>query len=410
MQSHSPQKSSHRIEHEFIVCAAGHLNSYGTPAHRLERVLGKLAEALEVQAKFFSTPTSVMASFGKGEEERVHLVRTEPGEVNLGKLVEFDEVLEAVEHGRLSASEGIERLDQVAASAPRYGARLVMLAFAVASAGAARLFGGGLTEMFGSALLGGFVYLTCRALGQRPDSDGTVEPIAAFMAALAAMVLARFALAMDAHLVTLAALIVLLPGLTLTVGMIELSTRHLVAGTARLARAGVVFLTILLGVGLAWKLWGVLMPGVPQVPEIKPLAPWTAALAVLPLPIAFAILFDARVSEWPVIFAASTLGYLATELGGSYLGADIAPFVGALVVGLVGNFYARSADRPALVAITPGILVLVPGSIGFHSLTSFLESGTVEGMEGAFRTGFVAISLVCGLLASNLILPPRRIL
>jgi len=410
MKPTSPEDTGHRSEHEFLMHAAGHLNAYGTPAHRLERVLGKLAESLGVEAKFFSTPTSVMASFGSGGDERVHLARTEPGEVNLGKLVEFDEVLEAVEHGQLDVQTGIERLDQVAESGPRYGAKLVCLAFAVASAGAARLFGGGWAEMIGSALLGAFVYLTCRALGQRADSAGTVEPIAAFMAALAAMLLARFALAMDAHLVTLAALIVLLPGLTLTVGMIELSTRHLVAGTARLARAGVVFLTILFGVGLAWKLLEVLMPGALYVPEIKPLAPWTAALAVLPLPIAFAILFDARPSESPVIFAASTTGYLASELGASYLSLDIAPFVGALVVGLVGNFYARTADRPALVAITPGILVLVPGSIGFRSLTSFLESGVVEGMDGAFRTGFVAISLVCGLLASNLVLPPRRIL
>lgn len=395
---------------DFLVHAAGHLNAYGTPAHRLERVLGKLAEALQVEAKFFSTPTSVMVSLGSGAQERVHLVRTESGEVNLGKLVEFDEVLEAVEHHEIGVQEGTERLDQVAGAGARYGPWLVFLAYAVASAAGARLFGGGVVEMIGSALLGGFVFLICRVLGQRPESAGTVEPIAAFMAALVAMLTAHFVLAMDAHLVTLASLIVLLPGLTLTVGMIELSTRHLVAGTAHLARAGVVFLSILLGVGLAWKLLGVVMPGIAEAPAIEPLAPWTAALAVLPLPIAFAILFDARPSEWPVIFAASTLGYLATDVGGAHLGADMAPFVGALVVGLVGNFYARSADRPALVAITPGILVLVPGSIGFQSLTSFLESGVVEGMEGAFRTGFVAISLVCGLLASNLVLPPRRIL
>jgi uncharacterized membrane protein YjjB (DUF3815 family) len=88
----------------------------------------------------------------------------------------------------------------------------------------------------------------------------------------------------------------------------------------------------------------------------------------------------------------------------------VAPFLGALAVGVVGNAYARTADRPALVAITPGLLVLVPGSLGYRSLTSFLEQGVVEGMDGAFRTGFVAISLVCGLLAANLVLPPRRIL
>ena len=67
-------------------------------------------------------------------------------------------------------------------------------------------------------------------------------------------------------------------------------------------------------------------------------------------------------------------------------------------------------DRPSLVVQTPAILLLVPGSLGYLSLTSFLDRDALAGIEGAFRTGLVAISLVGGLLAANVVLPPRRVL
>ncbi len=410
MDSPTAQTPQHPVEHQFLVRAATLLNAYGTPSHRLERVLVHLAGVLGTEASFYSTPTSVMASFGTGAQEVVHMARVEPGEVNLGKLIEFDEVLEDVEHRRIAVAGALERLEAIASRGPHYGPLSLCAGYACVSASAARLFGGGANEVAGSAVLGGVVFLLGLVLTRRPGSDGTVEPLTAFFAALVSTVLAKFVLPLDDHLVTLAALIVVLPGLTLTTAMTELSTKHLVAGTARLARAGVIFLTLLFGVALAWRLAGALWPEPATVFQIKPLPAWTEFLALLPLPLAFGVLFDARAREWPVIFVASTLGYLAARTGSAELGSDIGPFLGALSVGVVGNVYARWVDRPALMAITPGLLVLVPGSIGYTSLTSFLELGVVQGMDGAFRTGFVAISLVCGVLAANLVVPPRRIL
>jgi uncharacterized membrane protein YjjB (DUF3815 family) len=78
------------------------------------------------------------------------------------------------------------------------------------------------------------------------------------------------------------------------------------------------------------------------------------------------------------------------------------------VIGLAGNLYARWLDRPALVATMPGILLLVPGSLGYRSLTAFIEQEGLAGLEFAFGTVLIAISIVGGLLVSNLLAPPRR--
>ena len=58
----------------------------------------------------------------------------------------------------------------------------------------------------------------------------------------------------------------------------------------------------------------------------------------------------------------------------------------------------------------PGTLVLVPGSIGFRSITAMLENQVVSGLETAFRVLLIAMSLVAGLLMANLVMPrPRKL-
>ena len=90
--------------------------------------------------------------------------------------------------------------------------------------------------------------------------------------------------------------------------------------------------------------------------------------------------------------------------------AAIAAFAGALAVGVFANAYARLANRPATVPLLPGLLVLVPGSIGYRALSAFTEQNAVTGLEAAFQMLLVAAALVGGMLTANAVLPPRRVL
>jgi uncharacterized membrane protein YjjB (DUF3815 family) len=53
-------------------------------------------------------------------------------------------------------------------------------------------------------------------------------------------------------------------------------------------------------------------------------------------------------------------------------------------------------------------LLLVPGSIGFRSLSSLLDREVVTGMETAFTMVLIAAGLVAGLLLANVVTPIRR--
>ena len=261
-----------------------------------------------------------------------------------------------------------------------------------------------------SFVLGVGIGILGRFIHRRVNAVDLFDPVAGFVAALGAMVVARMVFPVSAEIVTLSGLIVLVPGLGLTIALTELATRHLVSGTARLAGAGTVLLTILLGVALARRVGDSLPALIDSTSTLPPLPGWTIWIAMVLAPLAFTILFQARMREAPVIFVTCVLGFAGATIGARFLGADLGPFAGALVVGLVSNLYARTFDRPSSVLETPGIIVLVPGSIGYRSLSFFLEENVLAGMDAAFQTILVAISLVGGLLSAKAILPPRRVL
>jgi len=53
---------------------------------------------------------------------------------------------------------------------------------------------------------------------------------------------------------------------------------------------------------------------------------------------------------------------------------------------------------------------LVPGSLGYRSLSAMQDREILAGVDFAFNMLFVAMCLVGGLLAASAIIPPKRIL
>ena len=88
------QAAALRTAESFIMRLAETLHAYGTPAHRLEEVVVLCAQRLGTEAHVFATPTGITFSFGPRDNQRVSVTRVEPGEVNLERLVQLDEILE----------------------------------------------------------------------------------------------------------------------------------------------------------------------------------------------------------------------------------------------------------------------------------------------------------------------------
>ena len=366
-----------------------------------------VSQRMGVDGVFLSTPTALMISLRDESIERTYLRRIESGDVDVDKLIRFDEILDALGSGQATVPEALARLEEIAGSSPPFGFWPTTLAVGLACGIVAVLFSGsplecGLAGCMGMALIG----LDCGL--QRWNSEkGLLFPVAGFLAAIGSLAFARFVAPIDDRLVTLAALIVLVPGFPLTIAMTELAMGHLSAGVARLSGALVTMLTLFLGVAIAWRIGGCwrTLPEVAWRPHDA--AGWVAGAVA---PILFAVVFRARLPQWPVIIAVSFAGFAVSRIATATTGVEVGSFLGALAIGCGSNLYARLCNRPAMVPLTPGMIILVPGSLGYRSLAALLDRNTLEGIDGAFGTIIVVMSLVGGLLASNALLPPRRIL
>jgi uncharacterized membrane protein YjjP (DUF1212 family) len=397
--------SARRSGQDFVLSLGRGLHMYGYPAHRLEEALGQVCRRLGLEGQFFSMPTALFASFGQGEDHRAFQIRVEPGGVDLGKLVRLDETRALVAAGRLDPEEGSRRVESILGSPPAYGPWLSTAAFALASATACRFFGGGLREITAAGVIGLVIGLLALVLAERPATARVFEALAAAVAGLLAVGAAVLAPPLVPSLATLGGLIILVPGFGLTVAFTEIATRNLVSGTARLAGVGLTFLVIAFGVALGTRIGGRLF-GVGAAVRPDPLPEWTLLLALLVAPAAFAVLFRADKRDVPWVLAATAVAYLGARAGSVLLGPELGAFLGATGVSAFGNAFNRIAGRPAAIPIVPGLLLLVPGSLGFQSLASLVGHDTLQGIEAAFRMILVAVSLATGLLFANVLLPP----
>ena len=391
---------------QFILNLGRALHGYGYEAGRLEDVLGLAATQLGVEAQFFSTPTSIMAAFGKQDDQRTYLIRVVPGDRDLGKLARIDRIVVEVLKGSMTPGAGSQQIALVAAAPPTYGPWLMVAAFALTSGTVTRFLGGGPREILVGGVLGFVIGLLFMVAGRYAAIARVFEPVASFAAAFLAGAVSHV-FPHSVFIATLAGLIVLVPGFTLTIAMTELSTRHLASGTARMSAAFMTFLGIAFGVALgntlATQLFG-------QPANLLPVASpaWLIPLVLVLAPLGFVVLLKAEPKDAPWIVIMGVLAFYASQFGAIIFGPDLGSFVGAFAVGVGSNVIARLLDRPSLIYLVPGILLLVPGSVGFRSLAALMDREVVSGIETAFKMVVIAVSIVSGILIANVVTPKRR--
>src|SRR5262249_43245016 len=151
---------------------------------------------------------------------------------------------------QVSPEQGIAYLDRIIAAPPRFGRLASMLASGITSSALVVFFGGGLYDVALAAAIGLTLGVLAQVIQRSTDQARVFELVGAAFAAFTAGVASSLTDQITPSLVTLAALVVLLPGLSLTVAMTELATRNLIAGTARLMSAVIVLLELVIGVAL----------------------------------------------------------------------------------------------------------------------------------------------------------------
>jgi uncharacterized membrane protein YjjB (DUF3815 family) len=123
------------------------------------------------------------------------------------------------------------------------------------------------------------------------------------------------------------------------------------------------------------------------------------------------ILFKARKKDAPWGIISGYVAYGASIWGSIYLGIALGAFVGAFALGLYSNLFSRIMNLPSSIVKILGLVVLVPGSKVYIGLNSAVSGQHILNTSDIGSQAFlIFMSLVAGLIFSNVILPPRKTL
>lgn len=414
----TPAHGSFRQRCNFIIELSRRLHGCGTSTPRLEGAILTVSKRLGVHTEIWCNPTGIIMSFSNPQKadgaEITRVLRLSPGDVNLKALAMVDSVAEQVIAGRIDVGAGLEALNVLDLPPSRGRELATFLAFGFASASVAALLRTSIADVAASGVIGLLIGALAIASAGRPRLAEASDAIAAMLATFSAAAIAAFIVPLSLQTVTIASLIVLMPGLMLTTAVAELSSQNWASGTARFAGASVVLLKLTFGTIAATQLvqaigWQ------PQLASGTYLPPWAEWVGLLVGSGAFAVLFGAARRDVLVVMAGAWIGYGLTRIGGVLLGDAGAQFAGGvffagLGVAAISNAFGRIFRRPGALLRVSGIILLVPGSVGFRSLNFVMERDVVVGLDTAVAVLSALIALVAGLLFGNLLVPPRRYL
>ena len=94
------------------------------------------------------------------------------------------------------------------------------------------------------------------------------------------------------------------------------------------------------------------------------------------------------------------------QIQGATLGNVVGAFSGALAIGVAGHLYQWLSGRPAVLVETPGLITLVPGSLGFRGLHALMQQESVVGIN--LMTDMLTTGAVSSVTAAASLTSPGR--
>jgi len=402
------------LEVRFLKRYARQLHMAGVPAHQFERMMTALADKLGFNCQALSSPTSIFLSFQYQDDDEdnrpipMHLDRMNPPEINLGNTAELYDIGNGLLEGEITIGQAYLALKNWQPKQP-YPAWLQIICWGLA--------GGAVAVMLNASWSGTAIAAVCSALtgllvtrAGPALREGGLEAIAALFSTFLVFALNQLVPGLDVYVIIMSSLIVLIPGLSLTIAVTELSTEHLASGSARFSGALVTLLKLSLGVliGTVIVKWLGWFPGTASATSLSAPPEWFRWPALLAAALSFGVLFSVRAREFHIAVLAAIISYLVSRVGVAAGGLEFGVLLASMSVAILANLYGRVFRQTGALIRVPGVILLVPGTIGYHGATALLLEGGANLTETSMLALRLLISLVGGLLFGNTLLPPRK--
>jgi len=387
--------------YKFIIQLGKALHTYGVPSYKSQIYLTQVAKQKDIRGSFMDTPTWINYSFYQDDDQSYNYVEcVPPGELNLGALSKIDEITNNVLEKKLSFAEAKDLIEQMDKKKFKTFDIIQLLSFMVSAGSFCIILDTNWVSSIVATFLGAVVYGFTVLSKKSRYVQSTLESMVAFSSTIIVGLLSQVIPNINISMTILASIIVFIPGLAITTALEEITSKSLVSGTAKLFDALVSLFKQFFGVVLGLAILPLFME-IKQMPIVNDVPQWVDYFAIIGLTGSLLPVF--RVRRKDLFFGVVTgfVSFYVTYLLG-FTGILVSIFVGTISVVLISRLFARINKSPELVFLTPGIIMLVPGSKAFIGLsTVFLASDAVNTTNMGEQVFFIFMGIIGGLIFSG---------
>ena len=394
----------------FILKVGVAAHKYGSTSTRLEIFLNNLAKRLGYQGVFKSTPVELTFALRESIDgpQRLEIMTVPPPDIALDRLSRLGELLNEIHVGNLSIKDAEVRIDAIDEIPLPWGKFATMLGYVFTGIGIAPLLGAGWTDTIIATLFSILVYGMVLLSARIGSAAMSWMPLTTSLVVGFLTTILKFWIPdLNQVLVIVAAIAIILPGYSISLGAGELVAQKVLSGISNLM-SGLITLFkqiagAVLGVGFA-NLFVTIGTAQAQNPVSQF---WTQLLFPFLL-VGLALAFQTSKRDFPWVLLISGLAYLGVMFGSSLLDGNLGNLVGTIVAVVLANLWARKTGRPTSIVLIPAIVMLVSGTVGFRGLASMAVGDLALGAQQFFQMFFVAMTIVAGIMIGYTIIQPEE--
>jgi uncharacterized membrane protein YjjP (DUF1212 family) len=385
----------------FLTRLGNALSAAGDPVSSTERTLRRVASSNGLSdLQIGVLPTMVLVRGYDGGSPTLDLATADVGhDLRLDQISALYDIVDEARLGKLSASDGLSRLDDVWTMPPRFTAPVRIVGQVVLSVGLGLLLTPSVNALAYCAALGLIVGLLIEVADRWPTLEVLLPAIASLLVAVSVFLAANAGLVAGPLLLLIPPLITFLPGGMLTTAMVELADHHPIAGASRLVAGATQVLLLVSGIVAGQVLVGVPPELAYTQPPENSLGAWAVWLGPLLFAIGVYYHFVGPRGSLVWLCVIVYVAYLAEFAGNLLLDGSFGGFVGAVTMTIVAVLLDRlPAAPPFQVLFLPAFWLLVPGVLAVVRMADLVGNPATVALVDLGKVAVAIVSIALGVL------------
>ena len=343
------------------------------PSGVVETRLAHIAQRYTTESVLIAAlPTVLIVQVGSTGHEVAASTR---GTTQLDRAGKVDAITRLAEAGAITPQDAVRGITEARTANPRFGPVTVLLGYVITTLGFGIVINPAWTALWAYVFLGAVVGVVVVVARRLPTLAAIVPSFSAAVVTMLATWFVADAAGDELLRIIAPALVATLPGLSLTIGAMEIAGGAVMAGSSRLVYGVVQLMLLAFGVAIGVAIAG---QAAPHEPAAR-MGPMSFYVAIVVIAVGLYLYLSAPRGSLIWLAAAVAVALIGQKVGGLFLSSAHSGAVGALLVFPFAVIAAKVKRAPPMfVMLLAAFWSLVPGALGFESISEAATQRTLD--------------------------------